>query len=610
MLQLIRIFPFVVVLTTVWIVDSDLPHGTVTGKYFHFYSVMVFIAAIVFVLIFFDRKTFRFSLQDVLVILFYVSGLSVTWFQEGSLSNKWVILLLLIPLYFCLRFILQNNTKGRSILLFFLMITGLVEAFWGLGQLYGFYSSYHNLNPITGSFFNPGPYAGYLAMVAPIAVYYILCDGRVFLYKRKSRFWFFYLRGGLSLLTIVTILLILPSTMSRASWIAVTFGCFCTLGLYYRRKRKKQMFFNNAGRLIAGRRKYIVLFLACLLLAGTYYIKKNSADGRFLIWKISLHTIVQQPFGVGLYNFAGSYGKQQYAYFSSGAGSAQERHVAGSPDYGFNEYLQIGVEHGIHGLLLFLSILFLSLYTGIKKNQSAEIGALGSLLIFAFMSYPFNVLPFVIVLVFLLASSVADTKPNVCEKSMRKIATVGFFSIMLIITVAGTYSRIATYHAYKQLKTAFVFKLGGLHKEALSLYGEIYSELKHERHFVFDYATLLNEDGQYVESNSVLRQGLRISCDPVFYYLSGINYQLMKDYESAESCFRKAADLVPNRLYPYYLLAKLYIEMGLNDQSCEMAKTVLTKEPKVLSQAIIEMREEAEKIIINCCSGVPLQSPK
>ena len=197
---------------------------------------------------------------------------------------------------------------------------------------------------------------------------------------------------------------------------------------------------------------------------------------------------------------------------------------------------------------------------------------------------------------FLLAACAPENKSSFSEKPPGRYATVGWFGILLAITVAGSYSRIANYHAYKKLNTTFTLKMGGLRSEALSVYAEIYNELKHEKRFVFDYASLLKDDGQYAESNHILQQGLKISSDPMFYNLTGINYQLMKEYAAAESCFRKAADMVPNRLYPYYLLAKLYIEMGLSDQACNMAKIVQTKEPKVHSQAVIEMRDEMKKI--------------
>jgi len=52
-------------------------------------------------------------------------------------------------------------------------------------------------------------------------------------------------------------------------------------------------------------------------------------------------------------------------------------------------------------------------------------------------------------------------------------------------------------------------------------------------------------------------------------------------------------------LYPYYLLAKLYAEPEFYqvDKLRAAASVVLSKEPKVESTAIREMREEVKKII-------------
>lgn len=59
-----------------------------------------------------------------------------------------------------------------------LVLWGSVEAVWGLRQLYGFSASGHSRYALTGSFFNPGPYAGYfgngiaclLALVSAVLV--------------------------------------------------------------------------------------------------------------------------------------------------------------------------------------------------------------------------------------------------------------------------------------------------------------------------------------------------------------------------------------------------------------------------------------------------------
>lgn len=601
--KLLKVIPLLLVFFTVWVVCAELPNKTVTGKYFWFYGTMLFVSLAVFLSSIFERKVYRFSLLDVLITLFCLLGLAVTWFNKDSGSNKLVILLLLLPLHFSFRYILQNNQQGRNILLFFLLFIGFVEAIWGLAQLYGFCRSYHHLYPATGSFFNPGPYAGYLALVVPVAAYYGLNDCRAFGQKCNQRYLPFYIRGMLSLLTIVCIIMILPSAMSRAAWIAASSGGLFAVGSYYRRKRKLTRYL----RFVAGNLKYVFILVICLLLAGAYYLKKDSADGRWLIWKVSTRVIAQHPLGVGLGNFPGSYGEQQAAYFASGAGSAQEQYVAGNPEYSFNEYLQIGVEFGALGLLLFIAMVSYSVYSGIKTKRYAAVGSLFSLLIFAAMSYPFNVLPFVIVFVFLLSCCVLDENQSDHLKPSGRYATIAIFGVFMIVTFSGSFRCISTYHAYEKWITINMLKIDmlrdnvlkndhRLRDNVLTLCAEIYYELKHEIRFVFDYATLLKDDGQYEESNRVLWQGMKISCDPVLYNLAGTNYQMMKDYKTAESYFKKAADMVPNRLYPYYLLAKLYVDMGLPNQACEMAKIVQTKEQKVNSQAVIEMREEMEKI--------------
>jgi hypothetical protein len=76
----------------------------------------------------------------------------------------------------------------------------------------------------------------------------------------------------------------------------------------------------------------------------------------------------------------------------------------------------------------------------------------------------------------------------------------------------------------------------------------------------------------------------------------GKNYQSMKQYEDAEIVLIKSTRLVPSRLYPWYLLTKLYAEMGWEEKAAETAEIVLTKEPKVQSPAVLEMKEEVRKL--------------
>jgi O-antigen ligase len=63
-------------------------------------------------------------------------------------------------------------------------------------------------------------------------------------------------------------------------------------------------------------------------MTGLFLLKKESAFGRAFTWKIALQTIKEHPTGVGLGNFAGSYGNVQATYFASGVGSEREEYIA------------------------------------------------------------------------------------------------------------------------------------------------------------------------------------------------------------------------------------------------------------------------------------------
>jgi tetratricopeptide (TPR) repeat protein len=89
----------------------------------------------------------------------------------------------------------------------------------------------------------------------------------------------------------------------------------------------------------------------------------------------------------------------------------------------------------------------------------------------------------------------------------------------------------------------------------------------------------------------------------MLYNVTGKNHQALKRYAEAEQCFLKAANIVPSRLYPWYLLANLYVETGETEKARETARIVLTKEPKEQSTAVREMREKMKNIIQETKTG-------
>jgi hypothetical protein len=344
-------------------------------------------------------------------------------------------------------------------------------------------------------------------------------------------------------------------------------------------------------------------------MAGLFLLKKDSASGRAFTWKISLQTIAKHPFGVGLGNFAGSYGDVQAEYFASGAGSEREKYVAGGVEYAFNEYLQICIETGIVPCLVFFAFVVYVLLIGVRNRNILPVGSLVSLLIFASMSYPFNVLPFVIAFVFLSALCIADNNKN-DEKSPNIYSRLVIWAFLITFPVSiilpssnsspnsqfSIFNFQLYYNAYKQWKHTNVLHYANVHNEAIKEYAEQYLYLQDELKFLFEYAQSLSKLEQYEKSNKILQRAMQINCDPMLYNVMGRNCQALKQYEQAEQCLKKSINLVPNRLYPHYLLAKLYHETGQKDKMESEINIVLTKPPKVESMAVKEMREELRAI--------------
>ena len=471
-----------------------------------------------------------------------------------------------------------------------ILLSGVIEAIWGLGQLYNFFPSNHFLFKTTGSFFNSGPYGGFIALIFPLTLHFWL----VFR-KRNRNLEYLLVAVG------IILLLVLPATLSRTAWIAAIIGCalvffFDTNAIAKMKNFKKQ----HPQKVVLFAAIITILFIGGIY--GIFHLKKDSANGRLFMWKITALAIKESPMqGVGLGGFPAAYTNAQIDYFKSGKGSETEKLVAGSPEYAFNEYLRIFLEQGVFGGILFLLLTILIIRSGIRNKQTGAAGSFLALSVFAFASYPYYLWEFLVMWV-LLGSVCISKKRDTRRKKIKK-QSIYFSILFLMLLTTGTSYCLKQLQPYRQakkewdkLRPLFTMKA---YESINDEYEDLYTVLNHDQKFVFEYAVTLNAIKQYEKADSILARGLQLSCDPMFYNVKGRNYHEMKKYEEAEKCFLKSTYLLPERIYPYYLLTKLYADSA-NYQPENMkqaALSVLEKEPKIYSTAINEMRNEVKKIV-------------
>lgn len=584
-LHIILIIPISLILGTVLIETPELANSEMIGqmKWFHGSLITLAAGSLIIGITQWKKLTFSFSIADICVIILGCL-LAVTYdFNFNPAPDKLYFLLGLTCLWFILRILFNSFPILSRLSLWIIIGLGTIEAIIGLCQIYGFAMSNHSLYSLTGTFFNPGPYSGYLAMILPI------CLSKLPEHKKTH-----YIMLG----CVILFMCILPAGMSRSAWIASAISCLWIVWKQYPLKEKIRELKKRNKKIWTG--LYILsITVISILLITTFLIKKDSANGRLFMWKISTKAIASSPItGYGIGGFPANYGKEQAKHFAENNYSETEEQVAGSPEYAFNEYLQIGMEGGLITLAVFLFLLLWSFNKGMQKHEYAVCGGVLSLSIFSFASYPLQLPPFPITLVFLL--SMCTTIPdNILNKKMKSAYVYIILCIFTSISIYIYPKQKENYRATRKWSESRILYSIKSYDVAKDKYHELYNTLKHRAPYLFEYGQILTKTNETMKADSILRRASLLSSDPMIHNVMGKNYQLMKQYESAEKEFVYAIHLLPGRLYPYYLLTKLYNEPDYynKEKLVKTGKIVLTKEAKVQSAAIRQMRNEIRNLI-------------
>lgn len=461
----------------------------------------------------------------------------------------------IFSLYMTARLLFTSVTLSECVLVIGILLCAGYEVVVGACQLING-NSRHYLYALSGTFLNPGPYSAFLAM------------GLVMSCKLRKGYWLPALFA-----------ILLPATWSRAALVSVV---IC-IGIIYWEQWKQW--------------RWWIFTVIFLVMTGLYFLKQGSADGRVIIYMISLICICHNPiFGSGIGSFCHQYAEEM-AKFSL-QHPEFDFHSADITSNAYNIILQIGVEQGLFGICLAVALVFLVLSLLNIKGKILGMG-LFCLLIFSMFSYPFEQLPYQVVFVLVAAYAGTDKRECIMSTKCQK-RYFRFIAPVLLTTCVILFSM----YNRKQIKerayaeSEYRIIAGVNNTTFIDDYYELFPFMVSDEHFLFDFSKILAAEHRYSDSNAMLRLGALISCDPMFYVLQGNNYREMGFYQEAEHAYLKAFHIMPNRLYPLYQLMLLYEKMGNKDKMNIVAQRVLSFNEKVISPAIHEMKKKANIVII------------
>ena len=224
------------------------------------------------------RESFKknsFIWADLLITLFILVVL-VKYDYYANLAPDSILIIIQLGLFWFISRLLFFLFPPMSHYASFLVLAaGLVEAIWGLGQLYGYLPSKHVLFKTTGSFLNSGPYGGFIALILPLVLHYWLY------YREKNK-----LLGYIFLTMGIICLLVFPATLSRTAWIAATVGCILVVVFDTKVVIKMKISWKRHRNTII-LCSVIFSLLIIGISYGSFHFKKDSANGRLFIWKIT-----------------------------------------------------------------------------------------------------------------------------------------------------------------------------------------------------------------------------------------------------------------------------------------------------------------------------------
>ncbi|WP_026712495.1 O-antigen ligase family protein [Flavobacterium daejeonense] len=586
---------------------------TITSKMIYFlYGSLILLGLYSLSIIFPKAISFSFSKIDIalFILVFYITLNRYFIQSHYGFSIRYIELLGLSFFYVVLRHI---SLKNYPWLLLSIVVSGIIQAVYGNLQLLGYYVSNHSGFKMTGSFFNPGPYAGFLVSVWTVALGMYLFRDTIIIQmqsQKKSNSQFLnevlkYTFEYIPLLGLISIAIVLPALQSRASWIAALVGSYVLLELKYH-------FLKNIFKKVTAtfQKTAFMLLSVGILSAGLfslYHYKKGSSDGRAFIWKVTTEMIADAPvFGLGFDRFKAEYMNYQANYFAKN-GETAEALVADNTYYAFNEGLQFVAENGFVGLVLLLIIIYFIFQINVKEKHRllsliVKTGLL-TIAVFACFSYPMQILPIKMVLIFLVAILSNSASPifqfKIEDYSRKQWAYKISLALLTYIAIHKTYGYTTTLNqGFMAWNNALNSHQYGDYNAATQEFELAYPVFKKDGDFLMNYGKTLSMAGEPHKAIAVLEQAKHYQNNTVIASALGDSYKAIKQYEKAEVTYQQAINMTPGKFYANYLLAKLYDVSGQEGKAVTMAKKLLNKEIKIPSTAIKEIHEEMKKILI------------
>lgn len=504
-----------------------------------------------------------------LIMLFFYCLLRVV---NGEFIQSFILLCILsFLLYYLASTIAQPGTfryVAGSIL-----TVAFIQALYGVAQYTGVFSATSDFS-VVGNFDNPAGYASMLAFSTPFVFYFL---------NTSSRPIEKYIARGVYVTVFIAIML----SGSRTAMVAII-----GVSLLYVIKRHKRILFRPALW-----KKAAVFLLISVAISGLYWIKKDSADGRMLIWRCTWDMIKEKPlFGHGYNSFKAEYMLYQASYFKQNPDSNFVL-LADNVKHPFNEFLLLIAEFGLMVFLL-LGLLAASIVRIYLKQRKEEqftlLLVLLAVCIFSCFSYPFKY-PFTWLIVGVCLGSLSALSCPNDTKSKRPWTS--WLSIPILSGILLYFTLKDIYYERRWFKVVNDAATG---RDMTYEYGLLYPHFTGNVYFMYNHAVELSRTGRLDQSLKIITMCEERMNDYDVQMLKADDYSKLRQFHKAKASYMLALQMCPNRFMPLYGLVNVYDSLRQSELAMELAREIIDKPVKVPSGAVTAIKMKMQKRVGRC----------
>jgi hypothetical protein len=500
-----------------------------------------------------------------------------------------VTLLSVISLSYCLRAGLLTQERIYSGLL----VIGLIHVFCVFAQRMGFMEPESSLYPVTGACDNPNVTAMYLAGCVPLVVHRLRCSDRrgayvVFLFLALFAIVLLRCRTAyIGLAVEAAVFFLFSSKDSRIKGFHLQRETNCNPKIH-----------SSLGKVFLA---VVALLVVSVGAVRMYQMKRDSADGRLLVWKVSASMIAEHPMGCGYGLFPKHYNLRQAEYFREEYGTETERRNASFVYMAYNDFLEHGVEGGVIGML-FLAGFYAMTITRAKKTPSltgrAGVGLFSAFAVMSLVNFVVAGIQTWLLVVCCAAVVAAGSSGKYDEPEevscghsllLQRLVSVALVVFVLMLSVITGRMTYAQYH------------LGSIEErmsagEAVSdsVFADLEKYIYSSEAFWRLRAHGLMRTGDYGQATLCIDNAMRYTAAPQLCYMAHRCLSGLGCEDDGIGYINEVYHTQPTLLMPKLILMRFYDSKGDTVTATRYANEIVNTEAKVRDRKTAAIVREAE----------------